>query len=96
MGFVAAATAAVAGAMSVKSSIDATNNAKKAQKQQKAALDEQTMRQDQAQKRANATLPDYAGMMKRNKAGVGNTMLTGAGGVAPTRVPLAKNTLLGG
>lgn len=79
------------------------DQAKAAQEQAQAqatkAAAAQADQVDQNNNRINAKKPDVAGMLLVNqqagKAGIGGTMLTGAGGVSDA-LSLGKNTLLGG
>lgn len=52
---------------------------------------------DQAANKANRKGPDLAALMAGNAMtkGVGSTMLTGPGGVAPNTLALGRNQLLG-
>jgi len=76
----------------------------KAQKQQKQAsqqaqanADKTFKQQDQAMNRANQKAPNIAALMSANQkdSTLGNTNLSGIGGVKPSELQLGKNSLLG-
>lgn len=84
----------------MQSQADAAKAAQaQAQAQATKAAAAQADQVDQNNNRINAKKPDVAGMLLVNqqagKAGIGGTMLTGAGGVSDA-LSLGKNTLLGG
>lgn len=98
------ATAAIAGGASIYAA-NKSASAQKAAMQQSAQLaTSQAANEKAANERlinsANQKQSDYATMAATNlrsaSAGVGSTMLTGAGGAAPTNSILGRATLLGG
>jgi len=72
----------------------------KAGDQAKAAAATTAQQSEEATNRANAKSPDTAAAMAAalmsGKGGNGSTMLTGAGGIDPSKLLLGKQTLLGG
>lgn len=72
---------------------------KKASAEAKAASDRQLALAEQEMNKVDAKSPNVQGMRNQNAMAEGEnataTMLTGAGGVDPSKLTLGKNTLLG-
>lgn len=100
-------TIAIAGAVAAAAGTAATiyngqqqqKEMKKANQQAKAASDRQLALAEQEMNKVDAKSPNVQGMRNQNAMAEGEnataTMLTGAGGVDPSKLTLGKNTLLG-
>lgn len=75
----------------------ANQDARSAQRQALEMARKQADQADQANNKANAKMPNIAALLAGNQApgGIGSTMLTGPGGIDPTKLTLGRNTLLG-
>jgi len=94
------ATAAVAGtAATVYNGQQQQKEMKKANAQAKAASDKQLAMAESEMNKVDAKSPNVAGMRNQNAMAEGAnataTMLTGPGGIDPSKLSLGKNTLLG-
>lgn len=87
-------------AMQYESSRKSASMQEDAQKQAKESALKQEKAADEAYNRANQKTPNASSILsaaqQAAKGGVGGTMLTGATGITPDALQLAKTSLLGG
>lgn len=99
-GVILGAAVAVAGAAaSVYNSNKQARTQKQAMQQQEQMAKAADEKSRQAERRQNAQQADISGILSENQNSLlsgGSTLLTGAGGVDPTKLNLGKGNQLGG
>lgn len=97
---IAAVAAVTSTAYAMYSGERADKEQNKARKKAERQAERQQNQAEQDANRANRRGPNAQGILdaasQQARGGGSGTMLTGAQGVAPSQLPLGKNTLLGG